>query len=177
MNAKADQGRAGGVTLWPVRRAVAADMVPLAALWHATWHEAHAAIVPAALTAMRSRDSFAARLAQAGDRLRVAGPDGAPLGLCITRDNRVDQVYVAAVGRGTGLAAALLADGADRLRAASIAVAELDCAEGNARAAQFYARQGWQRRGVELATVETADGPFPLRVIVFEKRLASSDTV
>ncbi|MCB2135655.1 MAG: GNAT family N-acetyltransferase [Rhodobacteraceae bacterium] len=162
---------------WPVRRAVDADMIPLATLWHATWHEAHAAIVPPALTAMRSLESFATRLAEAQDRLRVAGPDGAPLGLCITKDNRVDQIYIAAVGRGTGLAAALLADGTERLRAAGVIMAELDCAEGNDRAARFYAQQGWQRRGVELATVETADGPFPLRVIVFEKQLLSSGAV
>jgi GNAT superfamily N-acetyltransferase len=152
-------------------------MAPLAALWHQTWHEAHAEIVPPALTAKRSLESFVMRLAEAGDRLRVAGPEGAPLGLCILHDNRVDQIYVAADAHGSGLAAALLANGVARLGAAGFTVAKLDCADGNARAAHFYAREGWRRRGIEVATVETAEGPFPLRVIVFEKALPAPNLV
>lgn len=158
--------------IWPVRPAAAEDLAPLARLWHATWHEAHAAIVPPELTAMRSLDSFAARLAQAGPRLRTAGPPAAPLGLCILREHRLDQLYVAAEARGTGLAEALLRDGERRLAESGIALAELDCAERNARAARFYARVGWHRRGIELAPVETLAGSLLLRVIVFEKPLA-----
>ena len=160
------------MTAWTARPAVTADIAPLAALWHGTWHEAHAAIVPAALTAIRRPESFAARLAEAGDGLRVAGPEGAPLGLCITNGNRIDQIYIAAEARGSGLAGALLADGVERLRAAGCAMAELDCAVGNTRAAHFYEREGWHRRGEVLAMVETAEGPYPLRVIGFDKPLA-----
>ncbi len=160
---------------WPVRVALPAEMVPLTALWHRTWHEAHAAIVPAALIASRTPASFAERLRGAGDRLRVAGPAGAPLGLCMIKDNRIDQIYVARTARGSGLARALLDDGAQRLSGAGVRLAELDCAEQNDRAARFYAREGWQRRGIEMAPVDTSEGEMLLRVIVFAKRLAPDE--
>lgn len=163
------------MTDWPVRRATSADMVPLAALWHETWHEAHSAIVPAALTELRTPKSFADRLQGAGDRLRIAGPKGAPLGLCILKDDRIDQIYVAAGARGTGLARVLLRDGTTRLQAAGTRLAELDCAERNDRAARFYTREGWDRRGTQMAPVDTSQGEMLLRVIVFEKVLGPSD--
>jgi hypothetical protein len=34
----------------------------IAELWHAGWHDAHAGLVPEALTRVRTRESFAARL-------------------------------------------------------------------------------------------------------------------
>ncbi len=146
-------------------------MGPLAELWHTTWHEAHAAIVPAELTAERTLTSFAQRLSGAGDRLRVAGPRGAPLGLCIIKEHRIDQIYVASAARGTGLARALLCDGEARLAGAGISMAEVDCAEQNARAAAFYVANGWLRRGIGMAPVETSGGEMLLRVIIFGKRL------
>jgi GNAT superfamily N-acetyltransferase len=150
---------------------VTADTAPLALLWHQAWHDAHAAITPAALVARRTPGSFAARLATIDDRLRVAGPDGAPLGLCIIDGDEVDQLYVAAAARGTGLAAALLRDAEARLRATGITEARLDCAAGNDRAARFYTREGWQPAGRASVAAHATDPAILIDVMLFRKRL------
>ncbi|MGB3178588.1 MAG: GNAT family N-acetyltransferase [Albidovulum sp.] len=159
------------MTGWAIRFAVPADMEALAALWHATWHDSHALIVPAALAAGRTPASFAARLQGLGANLRVSGPVGAPLGLCIRYTNRIEQIYVAPSAQGTGLAHALLRDGEARLFAAGVRLAELDCAAQNHRAARFYTSEGWALRTTEMVGVETPDGEIMLPVLTFEKHL------
>jgi GNAT superfamily N-acetyltransferase len=99
-------------------------------------------MTPPDLVARRTREAFAERLSGFADRLRVAGAEGAPLGLCIVADDHRDQLYVALEARGSGLAAALLQDGEDRLRTAGIEEAGLDCALLNRRAARFHEREG-----------------------------------
>ena len=59
------------------------------------------------------------------------GPAGAPLGLCMLKDDELYQLYVAARRAATGVAAALLADGEARLAARGVATAWLACAVGN----------------------------------------------
>jgi GNAT superfamily N-acetyltransferase len=159
------------VTLWPPRLAQANDFKPLAELWHKAWHDAHAALTPPALVAGRTPASFAARLETVGDRLRIAGPSGAPLGLCIIDRDEIDQLYVATAARGTGLAAALLSDGEARIAAAGITEARLECARGNDRAARFYAREGWQQTGHAAVPAHAVDPPILIDVIHFRKTL------
>jgi GNAT superfamily N-acetyltransferase len=162
------------VTGWPPRpvwAALPADIAPLTFVWHQAWHDAHAAITPPTLVARRTPASFAARLGTVDDRLRVVGPDGAPLGLCIIDGDEIDQLYVARAARGTGLAATLLRDAEARLRAAGITEACLDCAAGNDRAARFYTREGWQRVGQASVAAHATDPPILINVILFRKRL------
>jgi GNAT superfamily N-acetyltransferase len=163
------------VTPWPPRPALPADTHPLTLLWHQSWHDAHATITPAALVAQRTLDTFAKRLAEAGDDLRVAGPVGAPLGLCSIAGNHLDQLFIARAAYGTGLAATLLHDGEDRLRAAGITDAILDCAALNHRAARFYAREGWVSQGRMMAAVDSAP-PLEIAVIRFGKCLMAGRT-
>ncbi|WP_309668284.1 GNAT family N-acetyltransferase [Tabrizicola sp.] len=160
------------MTVWPPRPAVAEDIEPLIMVWHHCWHEAHAAITPPALVALRTPDLFAKRLENLGNRLRVAGPTGAPLGLCIIKANHLDQLYVAKEARGTGLAAALLRDGEARLSATGITNALLDCAARNHRAARFYTREGWVPLVRTTVPAEATDPPLQIEVIQFGKRLA-----
>jgi GNAT superfamily N-acetyltransferase len=160
--------------VWRPRLAVAADLEPLTQLWHQSWHDAHAEITPPALVALRTPERFARRLDGIGDRLRLAGPEGAPLGLCILKDDHLDQLYVAARARGTGIAAVLLHDGEDRLRAAGVTDARLDCAALNHRAARFYAREGWTRLGTAMVHAEAVDPPVLIEVILFAKRLIAA---
>ena len=145
-------------------------------LWHQSWHDAHAAITPPALVARRTHDTFAERLSRVGNRLRVAGPADAPLGLCIIKDDHLDQLYVAGPARGTGLAAILLRDGEDRLRAAGMTDAFLDCAILNHRAARFYTREGWTRLAVTMAALEAVIPPIQIEVILFGKTLKETRT-
>lgn len=159
------------MTLWRARPAVAADMAPLVLLWHDAWHDAHRAITPPALVALRTPALFAERLKDIYDRLRVAGPEGAPLGLCIIKGDHLDQLFVAGHARGTGVATALLRDGEHRLRAAGVTAAQLDCAALNHRAAHFYAREGWTRLGAATVPAPDVDPPLRIDVILFGKRL------
>lgn len=93
-----------------VRDATRADIEPLAALWYDGWQDAHAGVLPAALKRLRTRQSFRERLTAMRPVVRVAGPVGTPAGFCIVRDDELYQLYVTAGARGSGVAAALLAD-------------------------------------------------------------------
>ncbi len=156
---------------WPIRKAEAADIDPLAQLWFDGWMEAHEAHVPRELTEQRTLESLRTRIKAFADDLRTAGPAGAPLGFCAIKGQELDQLFVAPEGRGTDLAGRLLKDGEDRLAANGVRDAYLLCVIENARAARFYARMGWQNRGVVDGTVSVQDGGFTFRVLRFEKRL------
>ena len=63
-----------------VRPAQAAEIGHLATIWHDGWHDAHAQIVPAELTQLRTIDSFRFRLLTALSAIRVVGAIGGPVG-------------------------------------------------------------------------------------------------
>ncbi len=155
-----------------IRRAQPADLPALADLWHQGWHEAHAAHVPAALAALRSRDSLLTRLQSQAVLLTAGSP---PLGLCIPRGNEIYQMYVAPAARGTGTAAGLIAAGEDHIRAAGFATARLDVIPQNHRAIAFYEKCGWQRGSIETVMLDTLADPFPLACLVMTKSLTKSD--
>ena len=154
-----------------IRPANEAEIDALAQLWYDGWQDAHAHLLPVELTRLRTRQSFAHRLQAALGRVRVAGPAGEPAGFSIVKPDELYQLYVSAQHRGAGMAAALLADAEATLATEGTAVAWLACAIGNHRAASFYEKHGWQRAGVMSSLVETSNGPFPLEVWRFEKRL------
>jgi ribosomal protein S18 acetylase RimI-like enzyme len=158
-----------------VRNAEQNDVEQLATIWHRTWHEAHAHLVPPALTRLRTIESFRERIAAALAHIRVAGPPGAPLGFCIVKDDELHQLFVAPSARGSGVAAALLADGEARLAACRVRTAWLACAIGNDRAARFYEKNGWRRVGTMVNYAETSNGAFPLEVWRYEKALIDSE--
>lgn len=146
-------------------------MGPLAALWHSSWHEAHAAFLSPAIVARRTTDHFASRLLPGAEALRIAGPEGAPLGLCIIESAHLDQLYVSPEARGTGLASTLLQDAESRLRAAGVTDAKLDCVTQNHRAARFYTRHGWTLLGHAQVPAAAIEPPILIDVLLFGKRL------
>jgi GNAT superfamily N-acetyltransferase len=107
--------------------------------------------------------------------VRVVGPVGSPAGFCITRDDELYQLFVAAESRGSGVAAALLADGEARLAECGVATAWLACAIGNERAARFYEKWGWRPVGNVVIQLDTSSGQFPLEVWRYEKRLRPAE--
>jgi GNAT superfamily N-acetyltransferase len=143
----------------------------IAELWHAGWHDAHAGLVPEALTRVRTRESFAARLPSIWAGLRVAGPVGGAAGLAVATGDELNQLYVAREVRGTGLAARLLADAEARLRAGGARTAWLACAIGNVRAARFYEKQGWHLSGTDMHDLSATGYAIPLEVWRYEKEL------
>jgi ribosomal protein S18 acetylase RimI-like enzyme len=90
------------------------------------------------------RESFRNRLEAALPDVRVVGPLGAPVGFCIIKRAELYQLFVSAASRGSGVAAALIADAEARLSERGVETAWLACAIGNARAARFYEKCGWR---------------------------------
>jgi ribosomal protein S18 acetylase RimI-like enzyme len=143
----------------------------LARLWYEGWQDTHAQILPAELRRLRTLESFRQRLEAALSNTRVVGPRGAPDGFCITKGDELYQIYVSAQARGSGAAAALMAESEVRLAKSGFEIAWLACAIGNDRAARFYEKSGWRRVGVVTYHAETSAGTFPLEVWRYEKRL------
>jgi GNAT superfamily N-acetyltransferase len=156
-----------------VRSAEESEVTQLARIWYEAWQDAHAAILPVELARLRTLQSFEDRLRSALPQVRTAGPPGAPVAFCMVKDDQLYQLYVTAEARGTGIAAALMADAEERLVANGVDTAWLSCAIGNARAARFYEKCGWQRRGVVTDILDTTEGKFPLDVWRYEKTMAS----
>ncbi len=157
----------------PVRNAAAAEIPHLAGVWYQAWCDAHGAIVPAELTRIRTRESFHERLQQLLSDVRVAGPVGAPLGFCIVKADELYQLFVAAEARGSGVAAALLADAERSMAANGVTRAWLACAVGNARAARFYEKCGWHRAGILVDELPTPNGVLPLEAWRYEKTIGA----
>ena len=151
------------------RAPLESEIDPLAGLWRASWHDGHAGLLPAAIVRQRTLEDFTGRLRADLANVRVTGPPGAPSGLCIVRDDELDQLFVSASARGTGVAAALLADAEARIAAHGAPTAWLACAIGNDRAARFYEKHGWHRMGTAVKQVQTDEGEVGFDVWRYEK--------
>src|SRR6186997_2142652 len=73
-----------------VRPADAGELDQLARVWYDAWQDAHAAIVPAALTRLRTLESFRVRLQADLQHIRVVGPAGDPVAFSIVKG---DELY------------------------------------------------------------------------------------
>ena len=154
-----------------VRYAEEAEIDQLAGLWYDGWRDAHEQILPAELSRHRTLASFRDRLAAALPSVRVVGAPGEPVGFCIVKGDELYQLYVSASARGSGAAAALIADAESQLSKNGVGTAWLACAIGNERAARFYEKHGWRRVGNMINRLETPAGEFLLEVWRYEKRL------
>lgn len=154
-----------------IRSAQERDLGQLASIWCDGWQDAHARILPAELARHRTRASFRQRLQATLPQIRVVGSSARPIGFCITKGDELYQLYVSAEVRGSGVAAALLADAEARMSAFGTEVAWLACGIGNERAARFYEKNGWSRVGNMVNELATPDGLFPLEVWRYEKRV------
>lgn len=155
-----------------VRDAETTEIPQLAQLWLDAWRDGHEAVVPASLTALRTRDSFESRL-RAFDNIRVVGERGALLGFSVLKGEELHQIFVAAEARGSGVAITLIDDAEARLAARGVRTAFLICTVGNARAARFYEKRGWRLAKTFVDHVETSAGPYALEVWRYEKDLAA----
>ena len=154
------------------RRADPSETSVLTRLWHDGWQDAHAAILPPALARARTRESFSERMVSTLADVRVIGPPGAPLGFAMLKGDELNQFYVASQARGSGVAAALIADAEAQLRERGVETAWLACAIGNARAAKFSQKSGGDLARTMVNRLDTIDGPFDLEIWRYEKSLA-----
>lgn len=124
------------------------DAPAIAEIWHLGWRDGHLALVPQELADVRTEASFHERAAQRIPDTTVATVDGAVAGFVMVVDDEVEQVYVSAGHRGTGVAPALIAEAESQVRANGHGKAWLAVVAGNARARAFYERSEWVDEGV-----------------------------
>jgi len=141
-----------------IRPATSADMTAVAELWHDGWHTAHVGHVPAGLTAVRTVEAFHDRTpGRVADTTVALDGEGRLIGFVMLAGDEVEQVFVGPAGRGTGVAAALLAEAERRVAAAGHDEAWLAVVTGNGRARRFYEKCGWRDSG-DLPYEVTAAG-------------------
>ena len=154
-----------------VRNAEPTEIDQIARIWFESWREAHERIVPEKLTRARTLASFRDRIEKGLSNVRVAGDVGSPLGFTMLLGDELDQMFVTASARGSGVAAALIADAEARLAVSGVKRAWLTCAIGNDRAARFYEKHGWRRVGVVVSRLQTILGEMDIEVWRYEKDL------
>src|SRR5690349_10094321 len=128
-----------------IRNPLPSEIEPLAQLWLAGWRDAHLEIVPPELEKHRDLGNLRRRMGEGLANVRVAGPEGDPLGFYMLKDDELYQFYVSSRARGIGVAATLMADAEAMLASRGLETAWLACAVGNNRAARFYEKSGWSR--------------------------------
>ena len=123
------------------------DADDIAEIWHLGWQDGHLGHVPPELVELRTEESFRARAAQRIADTTVASVDRAVAGFVMVVDDEVEQVYVSARHRGTGVAALLMSEAERQVRANGHEKAWLAVVAGNGRARSFYERSGWRDEG------------------------------
>jgi GNAT superfamily N-acetyltransferase len=123
------------------------DAAAVAAIWETGWRDGHLGNVPEALVAIRTPESFRTRAAERVADTTVAEVDGHVAGFVMIDGDEVEQVYLSAAHRGTGVATVLLAEAERLVAAAGHRSAWLAVVPGNIRARRFYARCGWIDEG------------------------------
>jgi GNAT superfamily N-acetyltransferase len=149
---------ATGMTDVELRMAATADTEVIADIWHRGWRDGHLGNVPEALAAHRTPGSFAVRAAAHLTGTTVAVVRGDVAGFVMVTGDEVEQVYVSADHRGSGVAATLLAEAERLVAAGGFAEAWLAVVPGNARARRFYEREGWHDSGGFDYEATTATG-------------------
>lgn len=155
-----------------LRPATTDDVEAIALLWHSGWGDGHIGHVPEALLEHRRLEDFRRRVPPRVLETTVATIGGRVVGFVTVREDEIEQVYVAAETRGTGVADALLRRGED-LIAARFDAAWLSVVEGNARARRFYERNGWRDAGALDYRAEILGGTIPVPCRRYEKRVGS----
>jgi GNAT superfamily N-acetyltransferase len=145
-----------------VRPARPEDAATIAAIWSDGWRAGHLGHVPDELVALRTPESFAERAPGRIGNSLVAVVDGQVAGFVMVVRDEVEQVYVAADRRGTGIAVELLTAAEDVVRTHGHGEAWLAVVAGNARARRFYERQGWTDAGPFDYPAATSAGPLPV---------------
>jgi GNAT superfamily N-acetyltransferase len=131
-----------------IRRARESDIIEVAALYHAVWHETQAPFMPSAEISYRSMDFFVHRMVVLLHSTLVAEEqNGEIAGFSAWRGRLLGQLFVAAPHRGTRIASSLLVASEFEMAKEGTSEAELHCVIGNERARRFYERMGWLHRG------------------------------
>ena len=166
---------AGEVAPIELRAATEDDAAAIAAIWAAGWRDGHVGNVPDELVGARTDESFRTRAPALVPGTTVAVVDGEIAGFVTVVGDELDQVYVDARHRGSGIADALLADGERRVAAAGHSEAWLVVVPGNDRALAFYARNGWTDGGLFDHPAPSGREPIMVRSHRYTKVVTARD--
>lgn len=125
------------------RHAQASEVPPIAALYHAIWHETHARFMPSAECARRDIAFFHDWMAMLQATTWVATEGRTIVGFAAWHDDVLSQLFIAPAQRGSGIAARLLSAAEREMAGCGLDEARLHCVVGNDRARRFYERHGW----------------------------------
>ena len=159
-----------------VRGALDADAEKIAEIWRLGWADAHLGFVPQELVQARTDESFRERAEDRTGDTTVAVVEDAVAGFVMVVGDEVEQVYVAAAHRGTGVASVLLAEAERQVAANGHAEAWLAVVAGNARARAFYERAGWNNEGPFDYAATADDGPIAVPCLRYTKILRRLST-
>jgi ribosomal protein S18 acetylase RimI-like enzyme len=154
-----------------LRKATRKDADDVAGIWHLGWQDGHLGSVPQELVDARTEASFRSRAAERIGDTTVATVDGVVAGFVMVVDDEVEQVYVSASYRGTGIAAVLLEEAERRVDANGHDQAWLAVVAGNTRARAFYERSGWHDEGQFDYAAAAEGGPVSVPSHRYTKRL------
>ena len=132
------------VALRPAREE---DAAAVAEIWRLGWHDGHDGFVPQKLVEARTPESFRERAPKRVSDTTVATVDGTVAGFVMVVDDEVEQVYLSADHRGTGIARTLIQEAERQVKENGHDRAWLAVVAGNARARAFYERAGWVDEG------------------------------
>lgn len=157
-----------------LRPALDPDIDAIAGLWHRGWRDGHLGKVPTALVRHRQRlADFRPRVPERLDLTTVATIDARVVGFVMVHGDEIEQLYVDAAARGTGIAAALLGHG-EQVIGVRFERAWLAVVAGNNRARRFYQRNGWSDTGAfDYPAQAAGDTTIPVPSRRYEKRLAA----
>lgn len=152
-----------------VRPAQPDDVAAVAEIFHLGWHDGHDGHVSQELARVRTAASFAERAAaRLPDTLLVlCGEEVA--GFVVVHDDELEQVYVAAAYRGTGVVTRLLEEGLSAVRDRGHARSWLAVAPGNTRARRCYEREGWVEGALLDYQAEGPHGPISTPCLRYER--------
>lgn len=122
--------------------------------------------------ARTSTDGTSSVAAQRVSDTTVAVIDGDVAGFVMVAGDEVEQVYVAALHRCTGVADALMAEAERRIARAGYSAAWLAVVAGNTRARRFYERRGWSDAGPFDYAAAGEDGPISVPCRRYVKHLS-----
>lgn len=143
------------IALHPARPEDATD---IADIWYSGWQDGHLGYVSEELIQIRTEESFHKRAAERIGDTTVAIVNEEIAGFMMVVDDEVEQVFVAARHRGTGVADALMTEAERQVKANGHSKAWLAVVAGNARARAFYERSGWVDEGLFDYAAATEDG-------------------
>ena len=152
-----------------LRPASAADIEAICTIWFHGWRDGHFGHVPDVLVHHRRMEDFRRLVPIRVPLTTVALLDDRVVAFVTVHDDELEQVYVDASARGTGVADAVLARG-EQAVAARFDRAWLAVVSGNARARRFYERNGWADAGSFDTPAPLPDGStLPVPALRYEK--------